>query len=390
MLVACLARLRVINVSLGFAVADGLVKAVAQRIQGHEDWQAASLGGDKFAFFCSLAGGLDRNACEQRVRSVLDVPVEWQGQLYDLGLHLGSALCPQDGADAETLLRRAEQAMQHGFHTVGAHVAWQPEFDAGGVRRLALLNDLRGGIEAGQLLACYQPKARLSDGRIIACELLIRWHHPQHDLVFPDDFIPAAEQSTLIRPLTRWAIDSAAAQAASWRESGREIAVSVNLSARNLVDHEVVEQIAGALARHALPSTALIFEITESALMDDPETAMGVVNAIAALGVGLSIDDFGAGYSSLSQLSRLPVHELKIDKAFVLRMLDSGQEAAIVKSTIDLAHTLGLSVVAEGVESAEHWQRLVAYGCDVAQGYYLSKPMEAAVFDNWLAEREGS
>jgi EAL domain-containing protein (putative c-di-GMP-specific phosphodiesterase class I) len=268
-------------------------------------------------------------------------------------------------------------------------VAWQPEFDAGGARRLALLNDLRGGIEAGQLLACFQPKARLADGRIIACEMLIRWRHPEQGMVFPDDFIPAAEQSNLIRPLTRWVIDTAAAQAGIWRDAGREIAVGVNLSARNLADHEVVEQIANALARHQLPPSALIAEITESALMDDPETALGVVNAIAALGVKLSIDDFGAGYSSLSQLSRLPVKELKIDKAFVLRMLESEQEAAIVKSTIDLAHTLGLHVVAEGVETEAHWQRLVAYGCDVAQGYYLSKPIEVAAFDAWLAEREG-
>lgn len=388
MLVACLARLRVISVSLGYAVADGLVQAVAQRIQGREDWQVASLGGERFAFFCPLKDGLERDDWEVRVRAVLDVPVEWQGQLYDLGLHLGSALCPGDGVDAELLLRRAEQAMRHGIRSVGAHVPWQPEFDAGGARRLALLNDLRAGIDAGQLLACYQPKARLSDGRVMACELLIRWRHPVHGQVLPDDFIPAAEQSTLIRPLTRWVIDTAAAQAAAWRQTGREMAVSVNLSARNLADHEVVEQIANALARHGLPPRALVAEITESALMEDPETGIGVVNAIAALGVRLSIDDFGAGYSSLAQLSRLPVHELKIDKAFVLRMLESGQEAAIVKSTIDLAHTLGLAVVAEGVESADQWQRLAAYGCDVAQGYYLSRPVEAADFDAWLAERE--
>lgn len=388
MLVACLARLRVISVSLGQGVADGLAQAVAQRIQGRDDWQVASLGAERFAFFCPLAGGLTRDDWEVRVRAVLDVPVEWQGQLYDLGLHLGSALSPEDGTEAEVLLRRAEQAMRHGIRTVGTHVAWRPEFDVDGARRLALLNDLRGGIESGQLLACYQPQARLADGRVVACELLIRWRHPVHEQVFPDDFIPTTEQSTLIRPLTRWVIDTAAAQAARWRASGREMAVCVNLSARNLEDHEVVEQIANALARHDLPPSALVAEITESALMDDPETAVGVVNAIAALGVRLSIDDFGAGYSSLAQLSRLPVHELKIDKAFVSRMLDSGQEAAIVKSTIDLAHTLGLSVVAEGVESAEQWQRLVAYGCDAAQGYYLIRPVEAEAFDAWLAERE--
>jgi diguanylate cyclase (GGDEF)-like protein len=388
MLVAGLARMSAVSVNLGYAVAEGLLQAVAKRLQGREDWLVASLGGEHFAFYCPFQEGSGRTDWVSRVRAVLDVPVEWQGQLFDLGLHLGSALFPEESTDAEILLRRAEQAMRHGIRDVGAHVAWQPEFESGGARRLALLNDLRAGIERGQLVAFYQPKARLSDGRVVACELLIRWQHPLHEQVFPDDFIPAAEQSTLIRPLTRWVVDTAAAQAAKWRRAGLEIAVSVNLSARNLVDHEVVEQIAGALERHALPPAALMVEITESALMDDPKTAVEVVNAIAGLGVKLSIDDFGAGYSSLSQLSRLPVHELKIDKAFVLRMLDSGQDAAIVKSTIDLAHTLGLEVVAEGVESAEQWQRLVAYGCDVAQGYYLSRPVEAGAFDVWLSERE--
>jgi len=387
MLVACLARLRVINVNLGFAVTDALVKAVAQRILGRDDWQVASLGGERFAFYCPLAGGLERDDWEVRVRAVLDVPVEWQGQRFDLGLHLGSAVAPQDGRDAELLLRRAEQAMQHGVRTLGAHMAWQPAFEDGGARRLALLNDLRGALEAGQLVACYQPKARLTDGRVVACELLVRWHHPVHGVVQPEEFIPAAEQSTLIGPLASWAIDTAAAQAAAWRGAGRELAVGVNLSARNLEDHAVVEQIANALARHGLPPEALMMEITESALMEDPETALGVVNAIAGLGVRLSVDDFGAGYSSLSQLSRLPVQELKIDRSFVARMLESGQDAAIVKSTIDLAHTLGLAVVAEGVDSAEAWQRLVAYGCDQVQGNHLSPPVEAAELNAWLEER---
>ncbi|MEW5768749.1 MAG: EAL domain-containing protein [Pseudomonadota bacterium] len=388
MMVACLERLRAISVNLGFVVADGLAAGVAQRIQARDDWRVASLGGEKFAFFCPLMPGMDRDEWEVRVRAVLEVPMEWQGQLYDLGMHLGSALYPQDGSDAATLLRRAEQAMQHGVRSAGAHVAFQPGFDALGARRLALLNDLRGGIEAGDLFACYQPKARLTDGRVVACEMLARWRHPQHGVVMPDEFIPAAEQSTLIRPLTNWVIDTAAEQAARWREAGREMAVGVNLSARNLADHEVVDRIATALARHALPPAALIVEITESALMDDPEMAVSVVNAIAALGVKVSIDDFGTGYSSLSQLTRLPVREVKIDKTFVLRMLESGQDAAIVKSTIDLAHTLGLEVVAEGVETVEHWQRLLAYGCDVAQGYYLSRPAEAPAFEAWLLERE--
>lgn len=387
MLVASLGRLGAIEHGLGFAVAEGLSMAVGHRIQDRDGWRVASLSGERFAFFCSLAPGQERDACEARVRDVLQMPVEWQGQRYDLDMHLGSALYPQDGGDGETLVRRAQQAMAHGLPTVGAHVAWRPEYEAGSHRRLALLHDLQGAIGAGQLLACYQPKARLADGHVIACELLLRWRHPVHGLVFPDDFIPAAEHSTLIRPLTRWVIDTATAQAASWRQAGREMPVAVNLSARNLLDAEVVDEIAQALERHDLPPSALVVEITERALMHDPQTAVAVINALAGLGVELSIDDFGAGHSSLSQLSRLPVHELKIDKVFVQRMLASSQDAAIVKSSIDLAHALGLSVVAEGVETPEHWQRLLAYGCDVAQGYHLSTAVEAAAYEAWLAER---
>lgn len=388
---ASLARLKHINFSLGFDVGDALLQSLAQRIQARKDWITARLGGDKFAFFCPLSSageGVSADDWEVHVRAALEVPVDLDGQRYDLGVHLGSARFPEDGDTAELLLRRAEIAMRRGMSSVGAHVPYQPAFDAGGVRRLALLNDLRGALEDGQLFPCYQPKARIADGRVVACELLIRWRHPAHGLVFPDDFIPAAEQSTLIQPLTRWVIDTAAAQAARWRDQGRQIAVGVNLSARNLADHEVVEVLAGALARHALAPEALIAEITESALMDDPETAIAVVNAIGALGVKLSIDDFGTGYSSLSQLSRLSVNELKIDKAFVLRMLESAREAAIVQSTIELAHTLGMSVVAEGVETREHWVRLADYGCDVAQGYLLAKPLEVAAFDAWLGARE--
>ena len=388
LMVASLARLGAIGYILGYDVGDALLKALAQRIRSRQDWIAARLAGDKFGFFCPLENGAGPDEWEVRVRALLEVPVDLGEQRYDLGIHLGSARFPEDGGVAELLLRRAELAMGRGMATVGAHIAYAPEFDAGGARRLALLNDLGGAIEGGQLVACFQPKARIADGQVVACEMLIRWRHPDHGLVLPDDFIPAAEQSTLIQPLTRWVIDTAAAQAASWRAQGREIAVGVNLSARNLADHEVVEHLAGALARHGLSPESLIAEITESALMDDPETAIEVVNAIAALGVKLSIDDFGTGYSSLSQLSRLPVSELKIDQSFVMRMLESAQDSAIVQSTIELAHTLGMSVVAEGVETVEHWGPLGFYHCDMAQGYYLSKPLEADDFDAWLAARE--
>lgn len=381
-------RLRGIEASLGSAVVDGLLKSVVQRIQAGADWRAACLGGERFAFYCPLAQGREPDVWEARVRAVLEEPLEWQGQRFELGAHLGSARYPEDGTEAQTLLRRAEQAMRHGLPAAGTHVAWQPAFDADAARRLALLDTLRGGMATGQLLACYQPRARLSDGRVSACELLVRWRHPERGLLLPEDFIAAAEQTALIRELAHWAIDTAAAQAALWREVGREIAVGVNLSPRNLADRELVRRIAHALARHDLTPDALVVEVGGDVLQADDERVMSVLGAIAALGVGLCIDDFGAAGASLARLSGLPVRELKIDRTFVSRMLGSSQDAAIVKSGIDLAHNLGLAVVAEGVETAEHWQRLLAYGCDAAQGDYLSRPVPAAEFEAWLEERE--
>ena len=388
LLAATPARLESLGTGLGIAVADGLIQALAQRIQGREAWQVASLGGGRFALFCPLGGKLGPDDWLDLARVVLDGSVEWHGQRFEPGLRLGSAQCPRDGEDAESLLSRAEEALGRAREGGAWHVAWRPEFEADGRRRLALLKDLAEGMAAGQLAACYQPKARLSDGRVVAWELLARWRHPVHGLLLPQDFIAAAEQTALMRLLTRWAIDTAAAQAARWRRAGRDMAVSVNLAPRDLADGEVVEWFAAALASHGLPPAALVAEITESALGGGPDMALGVVQAIAALGVRLSLDDFGLGHSSLARLARLPLHELKIHQAVVPHMLDTAPDAAMVKAAIDLAHTLGLSVVAEGVETAGQWQRLVAYGCDEAQGHYLARPLEEEELDAWLAERE--
>lgn len=387
--VASLARLRAIRDLLGAELGDALLDVLARRILGRGDWSTACLGRDAFAFFCVVLDDAGEDEWEMRVRALLEVPVDWDGQRYDLGLFLGSARFPGDGDTAETLLRRAELARDRAMPSVGAHVAYAPEFEAGAARRRALLDDLAAAIEGGRLQVSFQPRVRLADGGVVACAMRVGWNHPEYGGLNLDDFLPVAEQSTLIQSLTRWVVDAAAARAADWRARGRSIAVVVSLSARNLADHEVVELLVGALARHGLPSEALVVEVGGDALADDPETAVEVVNAIAALGVRLVMADFGDDDFSLSRLARLPVSALVIPRGFTTRMLESATDAAIVRAIVDLAHALGMCAVADGVDRVELWGPLGFCGCDLAQGAYLSEALDADALDAWLAEREG-
>ena len=387
LLVASLARLGAIRDLLGAELGDALLDALARRITSRDDWRAACLGGDAFAFFCSVDDATGADEWEMRVRALLEVPVDWDGQRYDLGLFLGSARFPGDGETAETLLRRAELARDRAMPSVGAYVAYVPEFEAGASRHRALLDDLAAAIEGGQLRASFQPRVRIADGGVAACALRVGWNHPEQGCLDLADFLPVAEQSALIQPLTRWIVDTAAARAADWHARGQSIAVVVRLSARNLADHEVVELLAGALARHGLPPETLVVEVGGDALADDPETAVEVVNAIATLGVRLALADFGGDDFSLSRLARLPVSALVIPRAFVMRMLESAADAAIVRAIVDLAHALGMCAVADGVDRVELWGPLGFCGCDLAQGVYLSEPLEAAALDAWLTAR---
>lgn len=390
LLVASLARLCAIRDLFGAELGDALLDILSRRIQGRGGWRAACLGVDAFAFFCVVDDDSGAEDWEMRVRALLEVPVDWGGQRYDLGLFLGSARFPGDGDTAETLLRRAEMARDRAMPSVGAHVAYAPEFEAGAARRRALHDDLTVAIEGDQLRTSFQPRVRMSDGRVAACVMRVGWNHPEHGCLDPGEFLPLAEHSALIQPLTRWIVDTAVSRAADWHGRGRSIAVVVRLSARNLADHEVVELLAGALARHDLPPECLVVEVGGDALADDPETAVEVVNAIAALGVRLALADFGGDDFSLSRLARLPVSELVIPRAFVMRMLESATDAAIVRAIVNLAHALGMCAVADGVDRIELWGPLGFCGCDLAQGACLSESLESDVFDAWLAAREGA
>jgi len=259
--------------------------------------------------------------------------------------------------------------------------------DENSASKLSLVGDLRRALDRGQLVLHYQPKVSVTTGDLVGAEALVRWQHPAHGLIFPDAFIPLAERTGLIGPLTQYVMNAAMAQARTWLDAGRPLPIAVNLSARNLHDEGFAAQVAELLTRYEVPAYLFELEVTESAIMIDPVRARQTLRELSALGVRLSIDDFGAGYTSLSQLTDMPISEIKIDRSFVMRMADDPSSALIVSSVVELGHNLGMTLVAEGVESAVNMSELAGLGCDVAQGYHLSRAIPAADFDTWSAGR---
>jgi EAL domain-containing protein (putative c-di-GMP-specific phosphodiesterase class I) len=262
---------------------------------------------------------------------------------------------------------------------------YDAEKDTYSLERLALVGELRTAIERGELAVHYQPKADVGTGQLLGMEALIRWHHPRHGDVPPEEIIAIAEQTGLIRPLTLWVLNQALRQCRQWRRDGRPFDVAVNLSIRNILDAELPADVLRLLTDLGLPASALTFEITETAIMSDPVRTVAVLGRLRSMGVRLAIDDFGTGYSSFSHLRRLPVDEIKIDKSFVQHLATDESDLVIVRSIVDLGHNLGLRVVAEGVEDDAAWQHLAALGCDVVQGYILTRPLAPAQLETWLA-----
>lgn len=284
-----------------------------------------------------------------------------------------------------------EMLVQHNFPRILPHssnnIYQDAKRDNYSPRRLALLSDLRNAIAAHTLHLYYQPKAELNTGLVKGVEALTRWQHPQYGFIPPDQFIPLAEQSGLIEPLTRWVLETAIAQCQHWLKSGLKLSVAVNLSMLNLLNANLPAAIAGLLAKYKVPPHLLCCEITESAVMIDKEHTIQVLHRLRELGIHISIDDYGTGYASLSYLKLLPADELKIDRAFVQHMAEDYSDQAIVQSTVNLAHSLGMHVVAEGVEDQASWNLLASLGCDLAQGYYLSRPVPAQTLRRWLNQR---
>lgn len=383
-------RFKHVNDLLGQRFGDRLLRAVADRLRVHAKGQPravlARLGGDEFGL---LLPGLDAEAARplaQRILADFERPLQIDGQTVDLSAGLGLASSPLHGQDADTLLGRAEVAMFAAKQQHAGALVYEPGMDSTSQSSLTLLGELRQAVDQGQLRLFLQPKVRLSDGQVVGAEALVRWDHPVRGVVPPRGFVPFAEQTGFVRLLTGWMLEEVTRTARQLTDQGLQLKLSVNLSTRDLMDQALPERFADLITRHGVPPGSLVLEITESAIMDDPQRALLTLNRLHGMGLRLSIDDFGTGYSSLAYLKSLPVDELKIDRSFVKAMESDHQDAKIVTSTVELAHSLGLSVVAEGVENPHTWSLLTQLGCDEAQGHFIARPMPAADFHEWVRQ----
>jgi diguanylate cyclase (GGDEF)-like protein len=381
-------RFKHVNEVLGYQLGDLLLKSVAERLAAHtlrDDDVIARLGADEFAVLLPGADADAARAIASRIAHSFETPLVLGDHTVDLGAGIGIACWPRHAQDADTLLSRAEVAMYAAKRRAQGAVMYSDEIDSGSTQTLSLLTELRHAIEHGELRLYLQPKIGLDDGRVRGAEALVRWQHPQRGMVPPMQFIPFAEQTGFVRQLTLWVFEEAARQWAQLKADGLDLRISVNLSTRDLLDAELPDKLNERLRQYEVPPEAFCLEITESAIMDDPARAEATLTRLNAIGFKLAIDDFGTGYSSLAYLKRLPVDELKIDKSFVLAMERDVDDAKIVRSTIDLAHNLGLSVVAEGVENEAVWSQLRDLHCDEAQGFYMSRPLPLHEFRQWCA-----
>jgi diguanylate cyclase (GGDEF)-like protein/PAS domain S-box-containing protein len=387
LLVLDLDRFKDVNDTLGHPSGDELLQQVAIRLRSvlRASDTVARLGGDEFGVVLPTAG--DASLASRVARMIvpsLEQPFSIGDQQVSVGASVGVAVYPEHGSDAKTLLRRADVAMYIAKRAGGGHALYAFDQDMNAPERLELIGQLREAIENDDLVLYYQPKLNLRTGQCQRLEALVRWRHPRRGLIPPDQFIPLAEQTGLIRPLTEWVLAAAIRQCRVWQDAGLDMGVAVNLSMRNLHDPDLVSQIAELLGAWEVPAGLLKVEVTESAVMTNPARALETLVAIREMGVEVAIDDFGTGHSSLSYLKRLPVTEIKLDRSFVRDMHLNENDFAIVRSTVELAHQLGLRVVAEGVEDRVTWDLLADMDCDAAQGYFMSPPLPAADVMPWL------
>jgi diguanylate cyclase (GGDEF)-like protein len=379
-----------INDTLGHHHGDRLLEEVARRLEDslRGSDTVARLGGDEFGILLPrVARPGDAALVAQQILSRLREPYVVDDLTLEIDASIGIAVHPLHGDDVETLLQRADIAMYSAKNAGRGYAMFEPALDRHSPRRLALAGALRSAIHNGEITLYYQPKADLHTGRVVGVEALARWDHPTLGLLGPTEFVPIAEQTGLITPLTSFVLDAALRQLRAWRDAGLDLSVAVNLSARSFLDTQLGVEIPRMLRRWDVDAKLLELEITESMLMADPARAEATLERLSQIGLTLSVDDFGTGYSSLANLKRLPVDAIKIDKSFVIEMAVDVSDAAIVHSTIDLAHNLGLRVVAEGVESEGAWHRLAKLGCDFAQGYHLSRPLPPDAVTRLISER---
>jgi diguanylate cyclase (GGDEF)-like protein/PAS domain S-box-containing protein len=382
-------RFKEVNDTLGHLVGDRLLTLIGPRLRQplREADTVARLGGDEFAIL--LPGPTDVPAAcgiAERIVEAFRDPFAVDDMALEVGISIGVALYPEHGETAELLLQHADAAMYAAKRNGFGFVVYNAEAESNRALRLSLTGELRRAIEDDQLSLSFQPKVDAREGTLAGVEALLRWHHPEHGLIAPEHFVPGAEHTGLIRPLTHWVVNAVLRAQRVWREAGFEINAAVNLSVKSLQDPQLVNVLGLLFERWQSDARCLTLELTESALMADPETSMTVLKRVADLGCRLSLDDFGTGYSSLAYLQRLPIDELKIDRSFVAAMTEDDNAAVVVRSVIKLAKSLGLTVVAEGVESEDAFVSLRSLGCDQMQGFYLGQAMTSEELLVWLKE----
>jgi diguanylate cyclase (GGDEF)-like protein len=385
-------RFKHVNDTLGHEVGDRLLVAVGERL-GRVVPDAdvlARLGGDEFAVITTKLEDLSAAcALASRVASTLAEPIRLDDTQVDITASVGIAVYPQDGPDFATLMRHADVAMYDAKQRGDTTAFYRPDADPNSPHRLGLLTDLRQALqvrERAELNLHYQPQVALDTGQVTGVEALLRWQHPTRGAVSPQELLHAAEPTGVMQMITARVIDDVTAQVARWRTAGLTLRASLNISARDLQSLDVVAQLSARLAEHDIPASQIQLEITESALMADPARALSTINQLSALGVPVALDDFGTGYSSLQNLRKLPFAEIKIDQSFVAGMAHNSDDAAIVRSTVELARALGLRTVAEGVETEYTWRMLADIGCSAAQGWFCARPMPATEVPAWLAQ----
>ena len=378
---------REINDTLGHDAGDLLLQEIGSRLGEvlRESDTFARLGGDEFGILVPSSSDEDVSLLAGRVHESLERPFTLRGLPLEVGTSIGVASFPEHGEDVDTILQRADVAMYLAKDAHAGTATYDVSQDTNDAARLALAGELRRAIENEELVVYFQPKASLETGLIVGAEALVRWQHPERGLISPDQFVPIAERTGLIKPLTRAVLASALRTCAAWNDAGHELHVAVNLTVPDLLDLELPDRIQQLLGETGVAPQQLELEITETTILADPFRVRQVLARLDEMGLRIAIDDFGTGYSSLSYLKRLPVQTIKIDRSFVTGMCEDASDATIVRSTIDLGRNLGLEIVAEGVETREVWDALRALGCSLAQGHLIGRAMPADEFEHLLA-----
>ena len=384
-------RFKEVNDALGHHVGDHLLETIAKRLATIVGTRGtvARLGGDEFAVLLPEIDDAEQAmGIARTIHTHVGAPTTVSSIVLEVDASIGIAMMPDHADDSTTLMRRADVAMYEAKTQGGGVSLYDRSYDWNTPERLRLASDLRRAIDNGELRAYYQPVTCITTGRVLAAEALARWHHPHLGVLAPDQFIPLAERTALLDQLTMSILDQALRDVHAWIGAGHELSVSVNLPVQALLDVEFANRVKAKLAAHGVDPARLTFEITENGFMSNPDRMLGVLDALAGMGIGLAIDDFGTGYSSLSYLQRLPARQLKIDKSFVFPVTTTPKAASIVRSIIELGRNLGMTVVAEGVEDRTTLSALRLMGCDRAQGFHISRPLPADAFLLWLQSAE--